>query len=1236
MRCCNEKMSRQITQRAQSAQPVEAVACCPLSLRSLRSLAAISLLSLSLCAAGATTNVPLFHVNLKAASEAAVADQSLVLLIFSADWCVPCKQLKAKTLDSREFKEQGGALHIAELDVDVQANAARDFNVTAVPTLVLMTGDDKIVARQEGYMATAELLLWLREGRDLVKEGKWEGTAPGSKLRALTAKAASDTLDTNDIARLVAMLGETDPAERQSAQSLLIEQKEAAVAPLIEALTNSYLGVRIAASEALDQLLRLGERPGAPSDAATERAKFAASPPVLSIDPWLSPAELATSAATLQKWWATTGKLPSLPQDSSSASAAQSGGAKGISSIAEALDVLCGNSQRRTGETLRDDPSRRTRAMSLLASRGAEALPAIRQAIKTCEKNGDQRSLTLLEDVRWAILIPDALEQQTGGVRSALARGRGQERQTAAARLGGAGRQGFPALQELANDADPLVVESAVRAISSIGGPDTIPAMATLLRATDSNLRMTAAQGLGHTKNPAAVKELISVLDDPNEVVVCTAISGLEEIHGEHESSSGKGPQLGETDGIRRCLSDPRWRVRAAAAEAAGKLALAGLTSELKALLDDQDGFVVKSALSALQLLGAAPEPEKLLDLAQRYPGLRGEAVEQLVAVGSDQSAKLVTDLYRVSDIETRKTIIRSLAGAKLESGVAPMVALGGGSFVSAYTQHDLTSGSADVRQPPRNQETNSWYWLLSQAATDPDSRLRQAFVETLAAQLPKTAAAFVGPLLSDPDEKTRAAAAGVVLAILSGERQRVRSAHGSRLASWVAMQEEETFLEEGGMQAGLLHGSRSKSKATNQPPATAEQIAGWHIALEKQGGKEPDLITAAAIYATGSSNADLPVLQAALERCARGDLGKIADAPVLVAIVPKLPWPQAKGIVERLCSNPGAYLQMISVAKKAAPGLSDFLFDPVLFRTAVDPAAPEVLETELPRLVEHGAKGWSLLATEPRTDAILAALIEATNPVWRATAIYSLSLRGDPKNLAQLERGLSDSNAWVRAAAVSGLPRLIKDREALEKRIASFLDDPDKRVGQRAVIGLLEQEVRVAAGLESQAGYFEFEKIRTWSAYDYQPGNEQRPLETIQANPAWLASVRRKAGATPPAGAEPAASSTNATASKSESDDPAMPALLLAQYGDFSGLDVLIKATPADGRGDNQLEQVILTCIALSRDAKYLPFLQKMVSSAKDEQELRRILQALKGMSGAEPRELRLAVNKRIREGKE
>jgi thioredoxin-like negative regulator of GroEL len=99
-----------------------------------RSLIAAALLAAGLAAAAAdTTNQPVFHATFRAASEAAAADQSLVLLIFGADWCGPCQQLKKETLTSPEFLQQAGPLHIAEVDVDASQKLAHDFAVETIP-----------------------------------------------------------------------------------------------------------------------------------------------------------------------------------------------------------------------------------------------------------------------------------------------------------------------------------------------------------------------------------------------------------------------------------------------------------------------------------------------------------------------------------------------------------------------------------------------------------------------------------------------------------------------------------------------------------------------------------------------------------------------------------------------------------------------------------------------------------------------------------------------------------------------------------------------------------------------------------------------------------------------------------------------------------------------------------------------------------------------------------------------
>jgi hypothetical protein len=90
----------------------------------------------------------------------------------------------------------------------------------------------------------------------------------------------------------------------------------------------------------------------------------------------------------------------------------------------------------------------------------------------------------------------------------------------------------------------------------------------------------------------------------------------------------------------------------------------------------------------------------------------------------------------------------------------------------------------------------------------------------------------------------------------------------------------------------------------------------------------------------------------------------------------------------------------------------------------------------------------------------------------------------------------------------------------------------------------------------------------------------------------------------------------------------------LLAQYGEFDGLDRLIGQRPEPDRASERgSSDVLLAGIALSHDAKYLPALRRIMEATPNEWELRKILQALRGMTGPDARQLRLEINKRMRD---
>src|SRR5262249_44805348 len=128
-------------------------------------------------------------------------------------------------------------------------------------------------------------------------------------------------------------------------------------------------------------------------------------------------------------------------------------------------------------------------------------------------------------------------------------------------------------------------------------------------------------------------------------------------------SPGAKGALSPETvAGLKSALADSRWRVRAAAVDVIGKLKVTDLVAEVKKLLDDADGFVVKSALLALNGLSAAPETEQLLAVARRLPALQGDAVAMMARSGAASAPGAVAELYDHADTEHRISILRALA----------------------------------------------------------------------------------------------------------------------------------------------------------------------------------------------------------------------------------------------------------------------------------------------------------------------------------------------------------------------------------------------------------------------------------------------------------------------------------------------------------------------------------------------------------------------------------------------
>lgn len=90
----------------------------------------------------------------------ALADK---LLMFTASWCIPCARAKKAIAGDPEFAAR---YRVELVDVKQDPEMAKNYNVSSVPTFVLLSDDGtQELARKVGYKDLDELKAWAEAAR---------------------------------------------------------------------------------------------------------------------------------------------------------------------------------------------------------------------------------------------------------------------------------------------------------------------------------------------------------------------------------------------------------------------------------------------------------------------------------------------------------------------------------------------------------------------------------------------------------------------------------------------------------------------------------------------------------------------------------------------------------------------------------------------------------------------------------------------------------------------------------------------------------------------------------------------------------------------------------------------------------------------------------------------------------------------------------------------------------------
>ena len=83
-----------------------------------------------------------------------------VVVDFFATWCNPCKMLTPRI--ESIIGEKEGAIRLAKVDIDEHSELALDYDVGAVPVLMVMK-DGKVINRIVGLQDTDKLRDWINQ-----------------------------------------------------------------------------------------------------------------------------------------------------------------------------------------------------------------------------------------------------------------------------------------------------------------------------------------------------------------------------------------------------------------------------------------------------------------------------------------------------------------------------------------------------------------------------------------------------------------------------------------------------------------------------------------------------------------------------------------------------------------------------------------------------------------------------------------------------------------------------------------------------------------------------------------------------------------------------------------------------------------------------------------------------------------------------------------------------------------
>ena len=170
----------------------------------------------------------------------ALADRKPLLILAGAKWCAACRKLTAE-VETAAVQAELERWTPVSVDIDAQPNDAEELGVVAVPALRIYTPGGQQVAGQDGSLAAADLVNWLKQHYDAA-------TAAADDVLLASGEPSATAL-----VRLVKQFQQRNAALREAAIRRLAANPNVARPIAIKTLREGNLAARLAAMDVLEQ-----------------------------------------------------------------------------------------------------------------------------------------------------------------------------------------------------------------------------------------------------------------------------------------------------------------------------------------------------------------------------------------------------------------------------------------------------------------------------------------------------------------------------------------------------------------------------------------------------------------------------------------------------------------------------------------------------------------------------------------------------------------------------------------------------------------------------------------------------------------------------------------------------------------------------------------------------------------------------------------------------------------------